>query len=66
MKNDVLKKGKVLPFDSLELSSDDVLMLEDMMYIIGGGGEGCGCGCAGGKGCGCGCGCKDEQAPPEG
>ena len=46
-----MKSEKVLPFDSLELSSEDILMLEDMMYIIGGG-------------AGCGCGCKDDQAPP--
>mgnify|MGYP007134067611 CR=1 FL=1 len=44
-----MKSEKVLPFDSLELSSEDILMLEDMMYIIGGG---------------AGCGCKDDQAPP--
>ena len=41
-----MKSEKVLPFDSLELSSEDILMLEDMMCIIGGKGEGCGCGCS--------------------
>ena len=63
-----MKSEKVLPFDSLELSSEDILMLEDMMCIKGGKGEGCGCGCSGGSGCGCGCGCADDTdhaAPDE-
>lgn len=55
MSTDSLKK-QVMPFDSLEIPKEDILMFEEMACIIGSG-NGCGCGC--------GCGCDGEQEPPK-